>query len=72
VDKVKPATVNIALGYLKAYYQLAIRDKHCKNNPVRQIKDFEPTMHGSVFAGSSGSGARKGGWRTILTARNEA
>ena len=40
VDKVKPATVNIALGYLKAYYQLAIRDKHCKNNPVRQIKEL--------------------------------
>ena len=35
-DGVKPATINRALTYLKAYYNLA--EEHCKRNPVKALK----------------------------------
>lgn len=38
LKNVKPATVNRALTYLKAYYNLAVRDKRCVSNPVEGLK----------------------------------
>ena len=37
-DGVKPATINRPLTYLKAYFNLAMRDGHCKANPVAKLK----------------------------------
>jgi integrase len=37
-DGVKPATINRALTYLKVYFNLALRDGHCKTNPVEKLK----------------------------------
>ncbi len=37
LQAVKPATVNRALEYLKAFYQLALRDGHCESNPVVKV-----------------------------------
>jgi len=36
--KLKPASINRATQYLKAYFNLAIRDGHCQRNPVAATK----------------------------------
>ncbi len=38
MTEVKPATVNRALTYLRAYYNLAIEDGHCTENPAAKVK----------------------------------
>lgn len=35
IQEVKPATVNRALTYLRAYYNLALADGHCQANPAQ-------------------------------------
>lgn len=40
-DGVKPATVNRPLTYLKAYFNLAVRDGYCKANPVNKLKPLK-------------------------------
>lgn len=40
-EEVKPATINRALTYLKVYFNLAVRDKLCKDNPVKSIKALQ-------------------------------
>lgn len=41
LQKVKPSTVNRALEYLKAFYQLAVRDGHGQSNPVIKVALLE-------------------------------
>lgn len=40
-DNVKPATINRGLTYLKAYFNLAVRDGHCSQNPVSKVKPLQ-------------------------------
>lgn len=37
-EGVKPSTINRALTYLRAYFNLAIENGHCKENPVAKVK----------------------------------
>lgn len=41
LQKVKPATVNRAMEYLKAFYNLALRDERCRSNPVIKVALLE-------------------------------
>ena len=49
VQEVKPATVNRALEYLKAFYNLALRDGHCKSNPTVKVELMEENNQRTRF-----------------------